>query len=185
MSSYPDTQCHGYSSRWTAKHVIFAGAVGGASLVALTRHKLLKVHAESNPWEVSPRPEPTPSRVMNYGLDLGIKITLYQYQTCPFCCKARAFLDYYGISYDVVEVNSVKRTEVKWSKYKKVPLLLVQTPEGKTVQINDSSQIVSVLQTFIDTKMKITIDQIANYYPHFEDKGEGMFARTTFDFPNK
>lgn len=24
-------------------------------------------------------------------------VTLYQYQTCPFCCKTRAFLDYYGI----------------------------------------------------------------------------------------
>ena len=41
-----------------------------------------------------------------------IKFTLYQYQTCPFCCKARAFLDYFGINYDVVEVNSVTRKQV-------------------------------------------------------------------------
>ena len=82
---------------------------------------LFRVAAESsssssapNPWELSPRPAPTPSRVASYGVDLaGMKFTLYQYQTCPFCCKARVFLDYYGISYDVVEVNSVKRTEIK------------------------------------------------------------------------
>ena len=54
----------------------------------------------------------------------GLKLTLYQYQTCPFCCKTRALLDYYGFSYDVVEVNSVRRGEVKWSKYRKVPILV-------------------------------------------------------------
>ena len=45
-----------------------------------------------------------------------IKFTLYQYQTCPFCCKARAFLDYFGINYDVVEVNSVTRKQVSFEK---------------------------------------------------------------------
>lgn len=42
----------------------------------------------------------------------GLKITLFQYQPCPFCCKTRALLDYYGLSYDVIEVNSVTRTQV-------------------------------------------------------------------------
>ncbi len=55
----------------------------------------------------------------------GLKLTLYQYQTCPFCCKLRAFLDYYGFAYNVVEVNSVSRTQTKWSKYKKVPILVI------------------------------------------------------------
>jgi hypothetical protein len=40
--------------------------------------------------------------------------------------QARAFLDYFGLSYDVVEVNSVLRTQVKWSTYKKVPILVVE-----------------------------------------------------------
>ena len=57
---------------------------------------------------------------------MGLKLSLYQYQTCPFCTKVRTYLDYKGISYDVVEVNSVKRKEMKWSKYKKVPVLLIQ-----------------------------------------------------------
>ena len=54
----------------------------------------------------------------------GLKLTLYQYQTCPFCCKVRTYLDYYGLSYDVIEVNSVRRQQIKWSKYKKVPILV-------------------------------------------------------------
>ena len=51
-------------------------------------------------------------------------ITLYQYQTCPFCCKTRAFLDYHGISYKVVEVNPLFRREIKFSKYRKVPFII-------------------------------------------------------------
>ena len=51
-------------------------------------------------------------------------VKLYQYQTCPFCCKTRAFLDYYGINYEVVEVNPLFRREIKFSKYRKVPFIV-------------------------------------------------------------
>ena len=51
-------------------------------------------------------------------------LMLYQYQTCPFCCKTRAFLDYHGISYEVVEVNPLFRREIKFSKYRKVPFII-------------------------------------------------------------
>ena len=52
-------------------------------------------------------------------------LTLYQYKTCPFCCKTRAFLDYYGFEYKSVEVNPLTRKEIKFSKYKKVPFIIV------------------------------------------------------------
>ena len=52
-------------------------------------------------------------RVINSDVDTGIKLTLFQFQTCPFCCKARAVLDYYGFNYDVIEVNSVMRQQVR------------------------------------------------------------------------
>lgn len=48
---------------------------------------------------------------------------LYQYATCPFCCKVRTFLDYYDIDYEIVEVNPLFRKEVKFSEYKKVPFM--------------------------------------------------------------
>jgi microsomal prostaglandin-E synthase 2 len=35
-------------------------------------------------------------------------------------------MDYYGIPYDVIEVNPVLRQQIKFSKYKKVPILLAQ-----------------------------------------------------------
>ena len=62
----------------------------------------------------------------------GLKLTLYQYQSCPFCCKVRAYLDNRGFSYDVVEVNSVWRTEIRWSKYKKVPIIVCSSGDSET-----------------------------------------------------
>ena len=58
-------------------------------------------------------------------------VKLYQYQTCPFCCKTRAFLDYYGINYEIVEVNPLLRREIKFSKYRKVPFIIC----GDNVQV--------------------------------------------------
>lgn len=57
----------------------------------------------------------------------GVKLTLYQYKTCPFCSKVRAFLDYHGLPYEIVEVNPVMRQEIKWSAYRKVPILMVNS----------------------------------------------------------
>src|SRR6218665_1214033 len=86
----------------------------------------------------------------------GLRLTLFQYQTCPFCCKVRAFLDYYGIQYDIVEVNAVWRKEIAFSKsYRKVPILLVQSINengnvtGQALQINDSTLIISALNSYI------------------------------------
>lgn len=45
-----------------------------------------------------------------------------------------AFLDYHDIPYKVVEVNPLSKKEIKWSDYKKVPILTV---EGE--QLVDSS----------------------------------------------
>lgn len=36
-----------------------------------------------------------------------------------------AFLDYYKVPYKVVEVNPIFKKEIKWSEYKKVPILMV------------------------------------------------------------
>jgi microsomal prostaglandin-E synthase 2 len=93
----------------------------------------------------------------------GLKVTLFQYQTCPFCCKARAFLDYYGINYDVIEVNSVLRTQMKWSKYKKVPVVVVEYKD-KILQLNDSSVIVSALFSKL-ADPTANLEQIMDCYP--------------------
>ncbi|KAI3816225.1 hypothetical protein L1987_15917 [Smallanthus sonchifolius] len=69
------------------------------------------------------------------------EIVLYQYESCPFCNKVKAFLDYYDVPYKAVEVNPLSKKEIKWSDYKKVPILLV---DGE--QLQDSSAIIDQLR---------------------------------------
>lgn len=44
------------------------------------------MQARSDPYQRPDEARPLPSR-----------ITLYQYEVCPYCCKVRAFLDYYKV----------------------------------------------------------------------------------------
>ncbi|KAL6995867.1 prostaglandin-E synthase [Sarracenia purpurea var. burkii] len=67
-------------------------------------------------------------------------VVLYQYEACPFCNKVKAFLDYHDIPYKIVEVNPINKKEIKWSDYKKVPILMV---DGE--QMVDSSDIIDKL----------------------------------------
>eukprot|EP00271_Cylindrocystis_brebissonii_P009178 TRINITY_DN23859_c0_g1_i1.p1 TRINITY_DN23859_c0_g1~~TRINITY_DN23859_c0_g1_i1.p1 ORF type:complete len:255 (+),score=76.01 TRINITY_DN23859_c0_g1_i1:2-766(+) len=73
------------------------------------------------------------------GRDLG-EVVLYQYDSCPFCNKVKAYLDYHSVPYRVVEVNPMGKKELKWSQYKKVPVLVM---DGE--QINDSNVIIAAL----------------------------------------
>jgi microsomal prostaglandin-E synthase 2 len=61
----------------------------------------------------------------------------------------KAFLDYYDIPYKVVEVNPLSKKEIKWSEYKKVPIVMV---DGE--QLNDSSAIIDMLGERILSKKK-------------------------------
>lgn len=67
-------------------------------------------------------------------------IILYQYEVCPFCNKVRAFLDYHKVPYRTVEVNPLTKKQLKWSEYKKVPVIMLDEEA-----INDSSLILSRL----------------------------------------
>ncbi|ALC44860.1 Su-P-, partial [Drosophila busckii] len=104
----------------------------------------------------------------------GLDIVLFQFQTCPFCCKVRAFLDFMGISYSVVEVDAVLRQDIRWSSEKKVPMVLIRQRDGQYVQMTDSSAIISLISTHLQDK-KTDIGELAQYYPltsFFDDDGK-------------
>ncbi|KAM4696949.1 prostaglandin E synthase 2 [Rhinophrynus dorsalis] len=93
--------------------------------------------------------------------DGSLQLTLYQYKTCPFCSKVRTFLDYNKLPHKIVEVNPVLRREIKFSSYRKVPILIANA--GSSLQLNDSSVIISVMKTFLVSKK--SLEEIASYYP--------------------
>ncbi len=50
-------------------------------------------------------------------------LTLYQFRSCPFCGKVRAFMNHAGITYDTVEVMPFGMKELDFTDHKKVPVL--------------------------------------------------------------
>ncbi|PSC71399.1 prostaglandin E synthase 2-like [Micractinium conductrix] len=97
-----------------------------------------KGKAEVTPADRYERPREVQGR-------LPKEIIVYQYDVCPFCCKVKAFLDYHKIPYRCVEVNPLTKAELKWSDYKKVPVIVI---DGE--QVNDSSAIISRLAAEIE-----------------------------------
>lgn len=113
-------------------------------------------------------------------LGSGLKFTLYQYNTCPYCSKVRAFLDYYGLPYQTVEVNPVMRTEIEWSDYKEVPILMVEGRES--AQLNESSVIISAMKTcMIDRERSIA--EIIRYFPRLPTTN--AFGNEVLEYTNK
>jgi len=102
--------------------------IGLSSVVGLStwasvrlRHTIL-LHARTFDGETAGSIVSTTTK-LNEGSKLP-HITVYQYETCPFCSKFRVFLDYYGIEYEKVEVHPVFKREIKFSDYKKVPIMM-------------------------------------------------------------
>ena len=70
-------------------------------------------------------------------------LTLYQYATCPYCCKTRAFLDYYRVPYAVVEVNPLFRKEIKFSEYRKVPFVVGGDVQVRSVGFSNTPTVLT------------------------------------------
>lgn len=80
----------------------------------------------------------------------------------------------------MIEVDPVLRQQTSWTTYKKVPILLAKVKDGYQ-QLNDSTMIISALQTFL-LNPKQSLTEILQYYPIIqanEEKGP------TFEILNK
>lgn len=100
---------------------------------------------------------------VRHNSDEKADLILFQYPTCPFCCKVRAFLDYMKVPYDIIEVDAILKQQISWSNYKKVPILLVKSANGYQ-PLTDSTMIVSAMATYFKDKT-VSIQDIANFYP--------------------
>ncbi|KNA11200.1 hypothetical protein SOVF_137320 [Spinacia oleracea] len=114
-----------FGSTSPASHYLPSNGVAGTMFFSVAAATSLSQEAHAK--------EPLQSQIFK-------EVVLYQYEACPFCNKVKAFLDYYDIPYKVVEVNPISKKEIKWSDYKKVPILTV---DGEPM--NDSSVIIESL----------------------------------------
>ncbi|VDN00882.1 unnamed protein product [Thelazia callipaeda] len=100
-------------------------------------------------------------RVVSDYDETNLQLRLYQYEACPFCCKVRAFLDYYGFSYDIVEVSPLTRKEIKkLDSVSKLPTVIAQGDQ----KLSDSSLIISILASYMMQNNR-SLEEIINLYP--------------------
>nr|XP_051694456.1 LOW QUALITY PROTEIN: prostaglandin E synthase 2 [Oryctolagus cuniculus] len=168
----------------------FAGASGPAAAARKRSSRLLGAAAlalggalglyHTVRWRLRAGDLRAESSAAQLSLSGRLQLTLYQYKTCPFCSKVRAFLDFHALPYQVVEVNPVRRAEIKFSSYRKVPILVVQEGESSQ-QLNDSSVIISALQTYLVSGQPL--QEIVTYYPPM--KALNAQGREVTEFCNK
>lgn len=73
-------------------------------------------------------------------------IVLYQFEVCPFCNKVRAYLDYHKVPYRVVEVDPLRKTELKVLEgdYRKVPIAIINDK-----QFNGSAAVIDAVDVLM------------------------------------
>jgi len=69
--------------------------------------------------------------------------TMYCFETCPFCFKVKALLGSRGIKYSKVEVDPTFKTQLKWSKWGKVPIFV----DVDGTQVTDSNYILHYIDS--------------------------------------
>ncbi|XP_057459993.1 uncharacterized protein LOC130750411 [Actinidia eriantha] len=135
VALYGNSTVAGDSSSSARQRWFSSAALGGSAEVASLGAVVTVAVAAASFQEASAKERPPQELIPK-------EVVLYQYEACPFCNKVKAFLDYYDIPYKVVEVNPISKKEIKWSDYKKVPIVMV---DGD--QLVDSSDIIDKLRT--------------------------------------
>ncbi|XP_074604932.1 prostaglandin E synthase Su(P) isoform X2 [Brevipalpus obovatus] len=180
----------GFSSRKT----LYIGAAIVGSLLGYQEYKRKQIPLDPEEILVSitgagrivPKSEVPPIPVSRTAVGPAklsdMEFNIYQYQSCPFCSKVRAYMDYYGLTYNVIEVDPVLRQQTRFSKYRKVPILLVdqKRPENNPnyVQINDSSLIISILSSYLWFKKDSeSLDDLLKYYQNAVNQSNALINK--------
>jgi microsomal prostaglandin-E synthase 2 len=77
------------------------------------------------------QPNKVPERAINS------KPTVYTFATCPFSLKVKSLLKSREIEFENVEVDPMKKTELKWSSWTAVPVFV----DSDGIQVNNSNDI--------------------------------------------
>jgi len=88
-------------------------------------------------------------------------ITLYQFQSCPFCSKVRALLNFINEPFEIVEVSPFGLKELDFTDYKKVPVL----KDGEDV-ITESARIIDYVNKHY---AKFPVDETAKEWTRWID----------------
>ncbi|KAG1688224.1 Prostaglandin E synthase 2 [Nymphon striatum] len=173
-----------YDRRKTVTALLFAVSVAG--IFYYVREKIMSNFDVEDPDEEYVVQEPfyTITHEVNgpNPLLFNSKPRLFQYQYCTQCSKIRTYLEYYGLSYDIIEVNPLFKHEMKRVEHPEVPVILIKA--GKfTKQLTDSSHIISVFHSYIENMDFDEMNSALMKYPL--EKGQNTKKKEEFKIKNK
>lgn len=94
-----------------------------------------------------------------------LSLHLYQFENCPYCSQIRAYLDYFGFSYTITEVDSYTKEELtKFTKARKLPILVLEDViSRKKWHLANATAILSALESLRNEK-HINFSKILDFY---------------------
>ncbi|CAE7497655.1 ptges2 [Symbiodinium sp. CCMP2456] len=90
-----------------------------------------------------------------------LRLEMYRYTTCPYCGKVKAFLDYFRIPHEAVEVEPMFKSQLKASEYKKLPQLRFGGDDG--VWLVDSDCIVDAMSRAMGLESQLSDPEIERW----------------------
>jgi microsomal prostaglandin-E synthase 2 len=113
---------------------------------------LLKIEHKGSPYENFP-----------------LSFRLYQYASCPYCAQIRTYLDYFGFSYHVTEVDSYSKEELtKFTRARQLPILVIEDKlsterHKQRFHLTNATAILSALESVRNDK-HINFNKILTQY---------------------
>lgn len=119
-----------------------------------------------------------PTKVIeNKKNDYPLRLHLYQYESCPSCTQIRAYLDYFGISYKLTEVDSFSKNDsLSFTMNRVLPVLVFQHKDNKQQRwhLANATAILSALESLrneviltsdlLDENTELNYSDILNKY---------------------
>ncbi|CAF0773566.1 unnamed protein product [Didymodactylos carnosus] len=106
------------------------------------------------------------------------KLTVYESIQCPYCSKLRAYLNYNRLPYNIIKVRT---EDIQWSLYKQVPIVILEN--GEQIQLNDSTQIISAIESYFLTPTK-SFRHIWKLYQPLVENNKKQY-KLIYSYPNK
>ena len=73
----------------------------------------------------------------------SMALTLYQFPTCPYCAKARAALEKYGLEFETIDVATDREDPLRKELLEKSQVATVPVLKTGELYIGDSSNIIT------------------------------------------
>lgn len=114
-----------------------------------------------------------------------MKIHIFQYESCPYCSQIRAYLDYFGISYQVTEVDAYDKTKSldSFTKARMLPIVAVEDRVSrKRWNLVNATAILSALESLRNESLHINYEMVVEQFlPVLKTNSNNSLAK----HPNK